>query len=263
MYFWAGFHKLGKPYILGVFPFVFDPILKHAPKFFHTPSLLFTFGLGSALVELLIGVGLATRRFQKIAAYGAICLHLGILLLIGPLGLNIAPVVWPWNLALIAFVYLLFIQPKVTSAKEILIPKNKFHLLVLLLFGFAPLLNLVNLWDAYLSFHAFSGSTMDAYIQFTPQNRTKLPPEIRSVLREDRLHFYLWSMNGYNMSAYPSQRTYQSITHQVCDQYSLDPTTAHLVIRSAPQWPSGNVHCRVYDCDGNRQAITSGNGCPQ
>src|SRR5262249_47743996 len=109
-------------------------------------------------IEALIAIGLLTQKFRQAAIYTALAMHSLILVSIGPLGRDYNSVVWPWNLAMCAFLVILFWKTPFLSAREILWPSRApFQRVVLLLLGFLPALSFFNLWDAYLSVSLYAG----------------------------------------------------------------------------------------------------------
>ena len=109
--------------------------------------------------------------------------------------------------------------------------------IVIILFGLMPILNLFSLWDDYLSFHPFSGATMNAYLEIPQGEEPKLPRSARDVMVGDRVYFFSWSMKDTNTDGYIAERVYRGIFRQVCRQVP-DST---LVIVSKPEWPSGRT----------------------
>ena len=98
-YFWSGLRKANGDFVHNVFPFMIGPLAGIVPL---------QLGFIAPLFEMAIGVGLLTRRFRTYEIYAAIAMHGFILLAIGPLGQSSNSVVWPWNVAMIGFVIILF-----------------------------------------------------------------------------------------------------------------------------------------------------------
>jgi hypothetical protein len=178
-----------------------------------------------------------TRSFGVIAVA---TIHVVALLLIGPFGMRFAPVVWPWNFAMVAYVLVLFWN----FDGPILHVRDPAHALTVILFGVLPALNLFSLWDAYLSFHAFSGAHVDASLQIPDVKESELPPAARRVLYKHRVLFDSWSMNDTRASAYPAERVYRSIFRETCKR----APDAQLVIVGKPEWPSGRTSETVEKC---------------
>lgn len=187
--------------------------------------------LSSALLEVSAAALLFSRRGRHFGVLAVATIHAIALILIGPIGMRYAPVVWPWNVAMVAYVVTLF-----WNYDGSLFPvRDMMQGVAILLFGLLPILNLFSLWDAYLSFHAFSGGTMEGYLQIPQGKETELPPAARRVLIGNRVAFVNWSMADTRASAYPAERVYRYIFKETC-KTAPDAT---LVIVSKPEWPSG------------------------
>src|SRR5919112_53470 len=102
VYFWSGLSKVGAAFRLDVFPWLLEPLVG------PTAGLLEPVGYVVPVIEMSIGLGLAWRRTRPYAVVGAFLMHTFILLSIGPLGHQWNTVVWPWNIAMVAFVFFLF-----------------------------------------------------------------------------------------------------------------------------------------------------------
>ena len=108
-YIWSGLAKLNPNFMGSTFPWLVGPFVGELPA----PSQSFVRHLAFVVpfLECATGVGLLIRRFRPAALFCAIAMHVFILIAIGPLGLNFNTVVWPWNLAMIAFLLILFFRP--------------------------------------------------------------------------------------------------------------------------------------------------------
>jgi len=157
IYIWSGFAKLNPNFVNVIFPSLLEPFMgwRLAPPRWLVHDLAFV----APLLECVAGVGLLTRRFRKVAVYGAIAMHILILMAIGPLGSRFNVVVWPWNFAMIAFLLILFLRRADNPGpQEIIWGKGfAFQKVALLLFGLMPALSAFNLWDHYLSSALYSG----------------------------------------------------------------------------------------------------------
>ena len=236
VYLWAGIHKLNVHYFNEVFPWVFSgsritrPLLSFLQPHLALVRLM---ALSSALLEVGASVFLVWRKTRFFGVLAVATIHAFALLLIGPIGMRFVPVVWPWNFAMVAYVLILFWD----YDGPILRVRDSVHALTIVLFGLLPILNLFSLWDAYLSFHAFSGATMDAYLQVPEGKENELPPAARRVLSGHRVNFFSWSLSDTRASAYPAERVYRSIFNQTCKS----APDLELVILSKPEWPSGRT----------------------
>jgi hypothetical protein len=235
VYLWAGIQKLNIHYFDEVFPWVFfGPRAMHLLSFLQNYHLIFRgVALFSALLEIGACVLLTWPKTRNLGVLAVAAIHTIAFLLIGPVGLNYAPVVWPWNIALVAYVMILFWNHK----GNILRVRDPAHAFVVVLFGLLPILNWFSLWDDYLSFHAFSGATMNGYMEIPMEEESALPMSARQGVHQHKLLFVEWSMNDTRASAYPAARVYRSVFRETC---RIVPN-AVLVILSKPEWPSGRT----------------------
>jgi hypothetical protein len=242
VYLWTGLHKLNVHYFDEVFPWVFfGSRITHSLSFLQNhPTLVRLMAVSSAFLEVGASVLLAWPKTRVFGVVTVATIHAFALLLIGPIGMRFVPVVWPWNFAMVAYAIFLFWG----YDGPILQVRDPVQALTIVLFGLLPILNLFSLCDAYLSFHAFSGATMDAYIQVPEGKENELPPAARRVLNEHRVHFFNWSLSDTRASAYPAERVYRSIFNQTCKS----APDLELVILSKPEWPSGRRTKQMEKC---------------
>jgi hypothetical protein len=227
-YFWSGLQKANLDFVHNVFPFMLGPLAWIVPM---------QMGFIAPVIEVAIGIGLLTRRFRTYAVWGGIAMHAFILVAIGPLGSNSNSVVWPWNVAMICFLIILFWKRTEVPAREILWPREGvYQRIVLVLFGIAPVLSFFNLWDGYLSSALYSGVRNTAVVYVTDALKDRLPKEIVEhvyasnkagtgilILRE-------WSMSELNAGIYPEPRIYKSLAKYMCT-YVHDPSEMKLWIK--------------------------------
>jgi hypothetical protein len=243
-YFWSGLQKLNVNFIREVWPDMTGPLLRWLP---HLPPFLI---LILPLLEICIGLGLLARRFRNLSVILAVATHIVILLLLISTGEN--TVVWPWNIAMIFFVVVLFWQDNETSSRKILIPKNAFHVLVLILFGVLPALSSIELWDSYLSSALYSGNTDQAIIYVSPYIVGLLPATIHSYIWQNTEPFFLdinrWAYGELNVPVYPETRVYLKVARQICTS-AARPDDVKLRIKRKPNPLTGLRESEYYDCN--------------
>jgi hypothetical protein len=215
IYFWSGAQKLNPYFAPGTFTWLAHPLAA------HFPALAIKAGYAAPFVEMACAIGLLTRRFRTPAIALLIAMHACILLAIGPLGHGFNTVVWPWNIAMIVFLLLLFRHSEV-RAREILWGHARFHRLVLVLFGLAPALSFFNLWDSYLSAALYSGNKNQGAIYMTEAVADHLPEDVDGDVSEeadgrDKLLVNDWSFDELNAPAYPEIRIYKSVARKLCE----------------------------------------------
>ena len=145
-------------------------------------------------------------------------MHCFVLLILSPFGHNYNPVVWPWNIAMIAFNIILFRDDVKIILSDL---RNAFKYtyikFVLLLFLFMPLLNFFNLWDSYLSHNLYSGNTSNGIIYISDTLKNKIPDAIKPYalgnLNQNQITIKYWGMMELNVPAYPEKRNFQAITN--------------------------------------------------
>ncbi len=107
-YIWSGLAKLNPRFMDNTFPWLVGPFVGAWPA--PAQWLAHHLAFAAPFLECAVGVGFLTRRFRRAALFCAIGMHVAILIAIGPLGVNFNAVVWPWNVAMIAFLLILFFR---------------------------------------------------------------------------------------------------------------------------------------------------------
>ena len=234
MYFWSGIHKLNHQFVTYGLPWIVgsdDAVVK-------------AFALPVAAYEAAIGVLLLFPRTRKVGLYSAVALHAIILIVLGPLGRNYNSVVWPWNLALIGTVFILFRDD--TPPRSILTPKTALHWATIVVMGIIPALGLLHVLDPPLSFKLYSGNVSRMYIQPPPEERARYESYITP---EGDISVQNWSMGELNVFFYPSERVYWKIFEDVASR-SPSPGNARLIIVGEPDLFTGERTLRHFRLSG-------------
>jgi uncharacterized membrane protein YphA (DoxX/SURF4 family) len=174
------------------------------------------------ITEALLGIGLLFKRTQKSAAIVLIGMHLAILCILSPLGLNSNQVVWPWNIAMIGYL-LLLIRMDTVTVQSVLSGWNK---LILVVLGILPLLNFFGWWDYYLSSSLYSCRPPAMYICVPKKaaNQFLLAYAIdpKSIPHDSNTMVIMttyWSYKELNVPVYPQLRVYKDIRQQLMQKY--------------------------------------------
>jgi hypothetical protein len=134
-------------------------------------------------VQVAFGVGLLTRRFRRASLVAAVGMHLFILAMFGPLGLNWNNIIWPWTAAMAVFEVLLFSgDPGFVWRDVVRNMREPRHAAALAIFALLPALSFFNLWDSYLSAALYSGNLTEAQIYLSDLGAASMPDGIRSYL---------------------------------------------------------------------------------
>jgi uncharacterized membrane protein YphA (DoxX/SURF4 family) len=231
VYFWSGLQKLNPHFLSDTYPWLMEPVTNYLGEKF-TNKIQFL-GYAFPLIETLTGICLLIPALQKAAAISALLMHTFILFVLSPLGHNYNPVVWPWNLAMIAFVLVLFYNENITDLLKF---RNSFRYfsskLAIGLFVFAPLLNFFNIWDSYLSHNLYSGNTSNGVVYFPDSVKNNLPPYLRQYVvkesKENLINIKYWCMTELGVPAYPEKRNFEAVT-KMFYAYTNDSSSIYLM----------------------------------
>jgi hypothetical protein len=266
-YFWSGLQKLNWNFAHADFPWLMAPLLKHLPESCH--QFLDGSPWAAALTECAIGLGLLVWPLRPLAVVGALSMHLLILYCLGPWGHRWNTVVWPWNVAMMVFVVVLFSRTRQLMPWHILWPRRFLFARLVLLFGILPLLNFFDCWDSYLSAALYSGNTPDARIFISEDVLDRLPNDVKYHVwvggntPDDfdpdcpyEVDIGGWSMAELNVPCYPAERVYRGLARRLAQwpasaAVSADSEEAAdmrsgirvvLLLRGRADWRTGNRH---------------------
>jgi hypothetical protein len=151
MWFFAGFHKLLSPaFFRDTAPWMLQGLSKHPPLWLSK-----SFGWLLCGGEMALGVLAFFPKTRRLAAMGAIALHVGIFLDLGPWGHRWNTAVWSWNITMALCAPLLF-WPWRESLKQSVLNTHRAlrPLFAVVLLG--PALWYVGLQHPYLAHHLYT-----------------------------------------------------------------------------------------------------------
>lgn len=255
LYFWSGAQKINWSFVHEVIP----SLLQSAKVPFQQAlsPYLTVFGLVVAVSEMLIGLGLAMRQTRRTAVVFAICMHLFVLLMLIATRRN--SVVWPWNIAMVAMVPLMFLgtENKVVDRDLFTLrrygPFDDAPRIAFLICTLAPLFSFVGFWDLYLSAALYSGRSPIGVMRLTESTRDALPPTaLQHVFTTSKgeliLPFYEWSLSELNTPPYPEPRAYRQIAKEICQHTSVISSNDKLTIRGRPSLLDGSYVVNDISC---------------
>ena len=185
------------------------------------------------VVELLGGVGLLIKRFRKMAIMLLVFMHVGLLLVLGPLGLNHRLGVLLWNVSFIFQVVLLFGQQPIADSAATIeksqdypgVVRFRYLFLVLLLL---PLLEPWGLLDHWLCWGLYSPRNSRVTFEIYQLPGERLPAEIEPYVRPSRfregmveLRMDQWSLKGIQVPIYPQARFQLGVAAAVIKEAKL------------------------------------------
>lgn len=247
-YFWSGVQKLNANFVSETWPDIAGGVLRHLPE---SAKRLPPFAiLLIPSLEIVIALGLLSRKFRHLSILLAVGTHIFVLALLISSGENV--VVWPWNIAMILFVVTLFWRDESTGARRLFSSRNGFHALVFILFVILPALSFFDVWDSYLSSALYSGNTDQAVIYVSAPVMERLPGAIRPHIWQSSQPIFLdinrWSYADLNVPLYPEPRIYKSVTEWICT-YAGDSPDIRLRIKEKSNPLSAARKSEYYDCD--------------
>jgi len=218
-YLFSGLQKINLNFMQKDFPWIVSPITDALPA--AAPALHWL-GMAAPFIQVAFALGLLTRHFRRVSLIAAVAMHVFILTMFGPLGLNWNNIIWPWTAAMAVLDILLFTGKQEFSCRDIVwSSRHPYHAGVLVVFIGLPLLSFVNLWDSYLSAALYSGNITEAEIYTNDRGRNSLPEGIKAYLVHTSgdtnvLNIQRWAIEDLNVTPYPEVRVYKKIAKNVC-----------------------------------------------
>lgn len=213
VYLWSGVHKINVQFIHDVFPWLMG-IFEATQWLQDMPQL----GYGLGIFEVLIALALLLPHSRRLAVFLGAILHLGILILLIKDGWN--SVVYPWNIAMVLLLYVLFWK---TSDNPYILHKNQRpNWLALIVFGFLPFFYLFGWVPNWMALSLYSGTTMecDLVIQKAGDNTCFPAPLADEVIHyKDGLQLLSldsWGMHNLNVPPLASDATYKAVGRHFC-----------------------------------------------
>lgn len=251
IYFWAGVQKFNYTFLVKVFPWFVGPVTDWLPDAWLDATHLTAFLVPT--LEVGFALMLLHARSRGIAIIGLTGMHAFILFCLGPLGHNWNSSVWPWNVAMVAMVWILFGAPLNLFSKANLVGSKFLYSIIFLFFSVMPFLNFFGLWDDYLSHSLYSNNVPSAILKVSGGERDKVPP---SFLKRDQegdlmVSFIRLSMDELNVPLYPAERVYKSVGSQICKRFNLGAGSGYFVI-SRPSRISGKSDSKLFKCSESR-----------
>jgi hypothetical protein len=243
-YLWAGVQKLNPMFFKAIPAWFVQPVHQ-----WGCPNWLVEFlrvaVAAAPFLEIAIGAGVwfaVTRRWALGAVIG---LHLVSLVLLGPVGHNVNLVVWPWNLAMIALMVILF-SGRATAlslaAAWRALRTARVEMAALALFCLLPLLSYWGWWNSYFSFSLYSGNTARADIYLSENYCARLSPglqryvelvkEFDPAFQKPFVFAHLkWAVAELGVPGVPEPAAFAEVFH-VVSKAARDEQDCHMVVET-------------------------------
>jgi hypothetical protein len=233
MYAWSGFHKFS-PWSADVFTdfyqaFAWTRPLVYWPLAAYLPTMM----------ECAIAVLLLRNHTRIWGAVLATALHLYIIVLLSPMGLDWNAVVVPWNFAMIALVWAFH---SATSVERTSLYSPVFVAMIgLALIG--PVLNYWGLWPETFSWKMYSNTQPEATLSY--EKGIPPCPNMAVIWRkkaQQNRHLLLddWAMDNLGTPPFNHLQLYQTIARRVRN-CADDPNAVELHWLVVEPWRKGEV----------------------
>ena len=230
-YFFSGAHKFGGSFLYTFWDSTILRKIVHLDNATIKLPLIHYSGLVLCFIEVFMGIGLLFFRNKKYVCFTAILMHLIIILLYGPTGMNYNHIIIPWNLAMLFFA-LVFFYEKDGVVINMNFFKSKFNFAVVILVGMLPMLSFFDKWDDYLSFNLYSGNTKILAICVTDTKQYPGLEQYKSTIKNNKYctNAYIiqtnkWAMNELNVPVVPEERVFNKVQFYFNQRYQNLPNT--------------------------------------
>lgn len=214
-YIFSGLHKFSGSFLYSFWDrIILNRLLDLPYSMIKNPFVHYS-GLIFSVIEIFIGVGILFFRNKKYISILAILMHLFIVLLYGPVGLNYNIIIFPWNLVMIGVVLVLFYQnvaPRFTATFF----SNKLNVSVLIVIGLMPVFSFIGKWDDYLSYNLYSGNTKTLSICVDVVRGYPELEQHRSKVKSSKfcdgnylINTTTWALDELKVPVYPEERVFK------------------------------------------------------
>ena len=218
-------------------------------------AIVATFPLAELAVAIGLAIELKSQTRYPIAGWCAIALHLGLILILGPLGLNHRLGVLVWNAQVAIQVYWLFV------AKQTLAPENESPaaranwsewagISTIMLAMAMPITERTGLWDHWPSWALYAPHSSRVKIEVATPAIERLPPSLQALMSDStqdaaelvvwhEVPISAWSLTTLGTPIYPQARFQLGIASQIT-QAAESETLVRVIVLGASARFSGN-----------------------
>ncbi|GAB0155684.1 hypothetical protein CHRYSEOSP005_09460 [Chryseobacterium sp. Alg-005] len=219
IYLFSGLHKFNRGFLclawmnmilIDFLGLSMDVILKYK---------LFFVGLLIPVVELVLAVLLLISKSKRKISYAFIVIHVIILIVIGPFGLNHNSVVWFWNAAMICILLIIYVKPIDPITKNFCV--SNFYWLIL--WFIMPVFSFFGHWYQYFSFNLYSGKGEQLYICFSEKKEELKPyfePKTNTICQgKPCVNLQNWALAEIKSAPLPEAENYEKIAVYMKQKY--------------------------------------------
>jgi uncharacterized membrane protein YphA (DoxX/SURF4 family) len=216
IYIYSGLNKFTPGFLASEWAALILRDFLHLPAYMINKRPVYYSGYLLSILETAAGIGLLFYRTQRRAAIVLVAMHLFILVVFGWLGLKRNVSIWPWNVLMIAYLYLFFIK-NIVSALDIPTLLSKRNIVMGISWSVLPALCFFGLWDNYFSANLYSGRQPYMLICISSTERTPelLPYMERSNSNicpgQQMINVNKWAYKELNAPPCPQYRVFRKI----------------------------------------------------
>ncbi len=261
IYFYSAVSKLDASFLQSHGQVLLDGTLKLLPfEIALSESLRTAIVCSFPLVELLIAILLCFRLTRRWGWRLSLVLHLGLILILGPFGLNHHVPVLIWNAFFLLQNSLLFAGGNFQSgengeknvsrsrSRELL---GRIAMAIALMFPATEWFNLCDVWPGW-GLYASRGAKVQIYIE--RDDLKKLPTDVvqhcfRTAANPDhaRLDLFRWSFAETNAPAYPEDRFLTAVALAVIQNYGVKDRFVFIYSGTANRWTGDREEVEISD----------------
>ena len=192
-------------------------------------------------IELVVAIGLAWPKTRRLAGWLAIAVHLGLIVILGPLGLNHRLGVLVWNLQVAVQAYWLFVADAASVRSQ---PSDLANLpaktrtwppmVATALIGAAialPSTERLGLWDHWPSWALYAPHSSRVQIEVATPSVDRLPADLRNLINATptnpdeftvwtTIPIDTWSLQTLDTPIYPQARFQLGVAEQILTDWN-------------------------------------------
>ncbi len=231
------------------------------------------FALVFPATELSIAASLCFKRLRYYAGAAAICMHISLIIVLGPWLENHSSGVLIWNVLLVAQNHYLFLSDR--NAASLTNPvksattrwmRVRFFVLGSMWFIalFAPCLERKGFWDHWTSWSLYSPHTSRAKIEIHQSAVTQLTQSLQQSLKEDRdmdswreIDLGTWSLRTRGVPIYPQARYQLCLAKEIADRLNSNDELRVKLQSSSNRWSGQREEEQLLNRDEINRAFSS------
>lgn len=224
VYIYSGLQKMNSNFVSDTYPWFISPLENLFSE--RQMNLFYRFGSIFAYIELLFGFLVLFKPLRFIILPLILFMHIIIIILLSPLGLNQNHVVIPWNCVMIILNLLLFANVKRERFYDftMLFKTVHFYIVILIIF-ILPFFSFNNRYDSYLSSSLYSGNTNQISIKISQTGFQKLPFYVKHFTKIDgefyQLNLKLWANTELGAPCIPEFRVFDKVIKRIKSKFDL------------------------------------------